>query len=86
MLRTMTVVAMLALALYLPSSLTSWGAEVEGKIQAVNTDERTVTLDNGAQLWLPDTADLDVLKEGVEIKASYEERDGKNVVTDLEVK
>ena len=86
MLRTMTVVAMLALALYLPSSLTSWGAEVEGKIQAVNTDERTVTLDNGARLWLPDTADLDVLKEGVEIKASYEERDGKNVVTDLEVK
>jgi len=86
MLRTMTVVAMLALALYLPPSLTSWGAEVEGKIQAVNTDERTVTLDNGARLWLPDTADLDVLKEGVEIKASYEERDGKNVVTDLEVK
>ncbi|PYM20410.1 MAG: hypothetical protein DMD81_02025 [Candidatus Rokuibacteriota bacterium] len=59
---------------------------MEGKIQAVNTDERTVTLDNGARLWLPDTADLDVLKEGVEIKASYEERDGKNVVTDLEVK
>jgi Cu/Ag efflux protein CusF len=85
MLRTITIIAALVLAIAFPVAVTT-AAEVEGKIQSINTDERTVTLDNGTRLSVPDGPDLGMLKEGAEIKAMYEERDGKNVVTELEMK
>ena len=61
-------------------------AETEGKIQAVNGTDRTVTLDNGTTIWLSDNVGLDDVKEGAEVKVVYEERDGKPVATSVEVK
>jgi len=61
-------------------------AEVEGKIQSVNTTDRTITLDNGATLVLGDGLSTDGLKEGDEVKVSFDERDGKQVVTSVDPK
>ena len=64
----------------------AWAGDVTGKIRSVDTTEKTVTLDDGTKIWVGDTVDMDKLKEGSEVKASYEEKDGKNVATSVEVK
>ena len=52
----------------------------------MDATERTVVLDNGRKLWLSDAVVVDSLKEGAEVKVSYEEKDGKPVATMIEVK
>jgi len=81
----MTKIVVLALALVLGVSGAVWAGDVAGKIQAVDTNERVVVLDDGTKLWIAEGLPIDSLKEGVKVKASYEERDGKNVVTKIEV-
>lgn len=67
-------------------ALGAWAAEMEGKIQSIDTYERTIVLDNGTKLAAAEGLSLDMLKEGSDVKVSYEERDGKNVATNIEVK
>ena len=45
-----------------------------------------MTLDNGTKVWLSDAVALDGVKEGAEVKVSYEEKDGKPVATSVETK
>jgi len=42
-------------------------------------------LEDGTRLWIAEGLQMDTLKEGARVKASYEERDGRNVVTRFEV-
>jgi len=51
----------------------------------VDTGDRTIVLEDGTQLWLAEAVSADILKEGATVKASYEEKDGKKVVTEIEV-
>lgn len=76
--------AIIALAL-LFAALPAWAEEVTGKIQKVDTDDRNIVLEDGTQLWLGESVSGDQLREGTTIKASYEEKDGKKVVTQIEV-
>lgn len=64
----------------------AWAAEIEGKIQQLDTSERSMVLEDGTKLWVAEGVGIDSLKEGSEVKAAYEERDGKNVATSVEVK
>jgi len=76
----------LTLALLLGLSVVAVSAaEVSGKVRTLDADERVVVLDNGTKFWIVEGLPMDKLKEGAEVKASYEERDGKNVITILEV-
>lgn len=60
------------------------GPEVEGRVRDVRGDQ--VTLSDGTQLTVPKSqAHLGELKAGSKIKATYEERDGKKIVTSLRV-
>jgi Cu/Ag efflux protein CusF len=81
----MKKVAALALALVLGLSMAAWAGEVSGKIQAVDSADRVITLEDGTKLWMAEGISLANLKEGATVKASYEERDGKNVVTSIDV-
>jgi Protein of unknown function (DUF1344) len=74
-----------ALALVLAVSLTAWAGEIEGKIQKVDTTDRSFTLEDGTQIWVAEGVPIETLKEGSTVKATYEERDGKKVATTLEV-
>lgn len=75
----------LVLALLLSGSMGLAGAaELEGKIQTMDASERVIVLDDGTKLWLAEGLSIESLKEGAKVKLSYEERDGKNVVTSLE--
>jgi Cu/Ag efflux protein CusF len=62
------------------------GAEVQGKVKTVDTGDRVVTLEDGTRISVPDGIALDNVKEGAEITVSYEERDGKNQATDIQMK
>jgi Cu/Ag efflux protein CusF len=81
----MKKVVAVAFALVLGLSMAAWAGEVAGTIQAVDSAERVITLDNGTKLWVAEGIAIDNLKEGAKVKASYEERDGKNVVTSIDV-
>jgi hypothetical protein len=76
-------IGIVALVLALATPL--WADEVSGKIQKVDTGDRTIVLEDGTQLWLAEAVSADILKEGATVKASYEEKDGKKVVTEIEV-
>ena len=64
----------------------AWAAEVEGKIQTLDTSDRTMVLDNGMRVTVADGVAIEGLREGSEVKVTFEERDGKNVATIVEVK
>jgi hypothetical protein len=61
--------------------------EIEGRIRATDRTGKSVTLDDGTRLVIPDSlkASRGALKKGAMLKAIYEEKDGQKVVTWLEV-
>jgi hypothetical protein len=75
-----TVALMLGL-----SVAAAWAGDVAGKIQAVDPSERVIVLQDGTKLWIAEGLPIDSLKEGANVKASFEERDGKNLVISIEV-
>lgn len=90
----MKVLGVVVLAVVLAFGGLAAAAEMEGKIQSVDTAGKEMVLDNGTTLtWSDDTkisvngqeAKLEDLKEGAKVKASYEEKDGKNVLGTIDV-
>lgn len=63
----------------------AWAAEIQGKIQSVDPSDRSVMLDDGTKLWVAEGVAMDSLQPGADVKASYEEKDGKNIATSVEV-
>jgi Cu/Ag efflux protein CusF len=43
-------------------------------------------LEDGTKVWVGDGVAMDKLKEGADVKASYDEKDGKNIATSVDVK
>jgi Cu/Ag efflux protein CusF len=73
---------------------TALAAEMEGKIQSIDTASKEVVLDDGTKLVCDDSTNIMVegkegkledLKDGAKVKAGYEEKDGKNLAAKLEV-
>ena len=69
-------------------------AEMEGTIQSIDTAGKEIVLSDGTTLVCDDSTNimvegkegkLDDLKEGAKVKASYEEKDGKNMAATLDV-
>jgi hypothetical protein len=61
---------------------------VEGKITSTDGFGKSVTLEDGTQLTIPDSlkAARDSLKAGAFVKATYEERGTEKIVTSIEVR
>ncbi|HEX3178006.1 MAG TPA: DUF1344 domain-containing protein [Methylomirabilota bacterium] len=75
-----------ALALTLALTAAAAAADVEGKIKTLDSTEKSFVLEDGTKVWLGDGVSMDNLKEGADVKASYDEKDGRNVATSVEVK
>jgi Cu/Ag efflux protein CusF len=71
--------------LLVASAGAAWAGDVEGKVQSMDTNDRVVTLEDGTKLWIAEGVSIEGLKEGAKVKASFEERDGKNVATSVQV-
>ena len=83
----MTKSLSLLVALLLVASVAvAGGNEVQGKVKSWDSAAGTVTLEDGTTLSVPasmkERADI---KEGATVKASFEEKDGKKVVSKIEV-
>ena len=61
------------------------GGEHKGKIVTFDSGDRLVVFEDGTKVWLSEGLTVEGLKEGAMIKVTYEERDGKNVVTAVEI-
>jgi Cu/Ag efflux protein CusF len=70
----------------LPSTM-SEAKEIEGTIQSVDRAKKTLTLEDGTTLTIPSAVQVapNALKKGAKVRATYEEQDGKRVVTSLHV-
>jgi len=76
----------IAMALLLVFAVSgAWAEEITGKIMSVDQTERALVLDDGTRLWVAEGLSVEMLREGVSVKASYEERDGKKVVTGFDI-
>ncbi len=90
----MKKIAVLILAATFAAVGAAAAAEMEGKIQSIDVMSKEIVLDVGSKLVLVETTTITIegkegrledLKEGSKVKAGYEEKDGKNVATTLEV-
>lgn len=81
------VAVKLALTVALMATLATgaWSGERTVKIHSVDLADRVLLLDDGTKLWLAEGLSIEGLKEGARIKLSYEERDGRSVITGFEV-
>jgi hypothetical protein len=59
--------------------------EVAGKIQSVDVADRAIVLEDGSRIWVAEGIAMDNLVQGKNVKAAYEEREGKKVATSVEV-
>jgi hypothetical protein len=84
MFRRIAVIAALFAAALAPSVAVA--AEMEGRVLSVDTIERSLTLDNGAKLFLSDSASAETVKAGAEVRIMYEEKDGKPMVITIETR
>ncbi|MGH7390563.1 MAG: DUF1344 domain-containing protein [Candidatus Rokuibacteriota bacterium] len=70
-----------ALALGLP--IVASAAEIKGKVVSTDVAASEIVLENGTRLTV-DSSNLVDIKPGTTVRASYETKSGKNIVTDLE--
>jgi Cu/Ag efflux protein CusF len=89
-------IVILALALTFAWIGLAAAADMDGTIKSVDTGSKEVSLDNGGAVIVVIVDDgttitmdgkdakLDDLKEGTKVKASYDEKDGKNVASKID--
>jgi hypothetical protein len=76
----------LALAILLMGSVGLAAAgEHQGKVITFDSGDRLVVFEDGTKVWLSEGLVVEGLKEGAVVKVIYEERDGKNIVTVVEI-
>lgn len=78
--------ALAAALLFTTVSVTgAFAAEAEGKITAVDTDNLTITLENGKSYKLPGEFDVEAVKEGMHALIAYDKVGDENMITDMEL-
>ncbi len=80
--------ALLLLAVLLVGASLALAAQtIQGKIMSVDPYGNMVTLLDGTTLVIPSDVKVqrDALKKGVTVRATFEQKDGQNVVTSLVV-
>ncbi len=80
------VATLLATAsLLAPVAAFAESADVESTIKKVDTQNFSITLDDGKNYQVPEDFDFSGLKAGVKVVVFYTEVDGKRVVNDLDI-
>ena len=57
--------------------------EITAKITDINTDSKKITLDNGQIFSVDEDVKIEDLKEGAEVKVTYDEKDGQKTATEV---
>jgi hypothetical protein len=85
--RVSSVLIMVAVTIVIVLAPVAWAADVQGKIQSVDPNGNVVTLDDGTQIVIPSTFTVEksALKPGVNVKVSYDEKDGQKLAKSITV-
>ena len=59
---------------------------VDGQVRDLDVKQRRVVLSNGTELWATDARALNDLREGMQVRAFYEERGGQKLIKRWEPK
>lgn len=79
-------VALLVVLLFAVSVAWAADKEVQGKVKSWDAAAGMVTLEDGTTLSVPASVkERTAIKEGAIVKASYDEKEGKKVVSKMEV-
>ena len=77
---------MLAVALVLALPVAgAWAGDMEGKVKQIEVNQRVITLEDGTKLYWTDSVTVKEIKQGAAVKATYEEKDGKFVLTNIQI-
>lgn len=74
-----------ALAATLVFTGAALAAQAEGHIKKIDSDNLTITLDDGKSYKLPGEFDMASIKEGMEVLIAYDKIGGENLITDMEL-
>ena len=72
-------------AMLLISTAAAFAGQTEGLIKKIDKDTATLTLDDGKSYKLNAETDLDSLKPGMDVVIAYDETNGENIVTDMQL-
>lgn len=83
---SLTAIAMLGVLTVAPGVMAQ-DKTIEGQVMAVDPTGKSLTLQDGTKLMIPETVKLSQtdLKPGAKVKAAYQEKDGQKILTNLEV-
>ena len=80
------VAAVVALAMVFTMGTVVWAADKEGTVKTIQINERVLTLSDGTQLHWTEAVEVpQEMKEGTKVKATYEPKGGKMVLTKIEI-
>jgi len=86
MMKRALVAAVLVLAVALMTGTAVWAADMQGTVKTIQVNERVMTLSDGTQFYWTDSITISQdIKEGTMVKATYEPKDGRFVLTKIEV-
>ena len=67
------------------ASSPAWARDVKGKITTYDTTTQVIEFEDGSQYIVTDkVTTIEKIKVGKQVKVTYEEQDGKNLVSELE--
>ena len=79
------VAATLALVVVASAGLAAAG-DMEGKIKTIEVNQKVLTLEDGTQLYWTDSVTVtEAVQSGALVRATYEEQDGRFMLTRIEV-
>jgi Cu/Ag efflux protein CusF len=84
--RALVAVLVMALAVAFTAGTVAWATDKESTIKTIQVTEKVLTLSDGTQLHWTEAVEVPQdLKEGTKVKATYEPKGGKMVLTKIEV-
>ncbi len=74
-----------SMAIVLAFATAALAANDEGAIAVIDREAMTITLANGNVYKLPGEFDVDAVAEGMDVFLAYEEVEGENQITDMDL-
>jgi len=80
------LVALVVVVMVFAAGTVAMAADKEGTVKMIQVNERVITLSDGTQMIWTEAYQVPLdIKEGTKVRATYEPKDGKMVLTKIEV-
>jgi len=80
------LVVLVVVVMVFAAGTVAMAADKEGTVKMIQVNERVITLSDGTQMIWTEAYQVPVdIKEGTKVRATYEPKDGKMVLTKIEV-